>query len=72
MNQRKSSIRQKNITSENYWELKKIVKIVHSPRINIRTRQRKFVLKVLYLVNVYALTKVMPKNRSIGVLSFGY
>ena len=72
MNQRKSSIRQKNITSENYWELKKIVKIVHSPRINIRTRQRKFVLKVLYLVNVYALTKVLHNKKALGVINFGY
>ena len=32
------------------------VKIFYSPRLNMRTCQRTVVLKVLYLVNVYALT----------------
>ena len=33
----------------------KNVNIVHSPRLNVRICQSKVVLKVLYLVNVYAL-----------------
>ena len=47
-------------TAKQYcWKLLgnfKNVKIVQSPRLNVITYQRTMVLKVLYLVNVYALT----------------
>ena len=34
----------------------KNVKILHSPRLNVRTCQRTVVLKLLYLLNIYAFT----------------